>query len=122
MPSRMVRFLSLLTREDLDKESFVNLIINLKIKRMEENKNEEITKSMEVLKEINGFLYKVEEILDKNVDGMDASIAALAGIAIHGFTASACKTIERRLEKDALFKQVKAKHIADAENSGLSMN
>jgi len=89
---------------------------------MEENKNEEITKSLEVLGEINDLLSKVEEILDKNVDGMDTAIAAFAGISIQGFATSACKTIDRRLEKDALYQQVKEKRIAEQENSGLSMN
>ena len=78
---------------------------------MEETKNEEITKSLELLREIIGLLSKIENILDKNVDEMDPTIAALTGISIQEFTTSACKILERRLEKDALFQQVKAKHL-----------
>lgn len=87
-----------------------------------EEKNEEILKSMEVLREVSGLLSKVEEVLNKNVDDMPSTTAALVGISIRGFAITAMEIIDRRLEKDALFQQVKEKHIADAENSGLSMN
>lgn len=87
---------------------------------MEENKNEEVVKAMEVLREINGLLSKVEEKLDSNVDNMDTAIAALVGISIHSFLTSTQKIIERRLEKDELYQQVKANHIANAD--GMSMN
>ncbi len=87
----------------------------------EERKNE-IVNSMEVLREVSGMLGKIEEKLDRNIDGMDAAIAALIGISIHGFVASSTKIIKRRLEKDEMFHQAMAKHAAEAENSGLSMN
>lgn len=69
----------------------------------EENKNEKVVKSMEVLRKVDGMLVKIEDKLDKDIDGMDSAIAALVGISVTGFMKSAMKIIERRLEKDKLF-------------------
>lgn len=77
---------------------------------------------MEILREVSGLLAKAEDVVDKNVDNMDSAIAALIGISVHGFIEKMTKIIERRLEKDEMFQAIKSKRIADAENSGLSMN
>lgn len=89
---------------------------------MEEQDKQNIARQIEIVDQVRKRIGYAEYKIEEEIDNMDHGVVAMLGIAIFNFANRINNLIEKKLEENADSRKIKEQHIAESENSGLSMN